>query len=159
VPGHIISGGDLPRAADVVVVGGGIVGAATAFYASKAGFSTIVFERRSGLATLTTTRSLEAFRAQFEDPEDIAMMRESIDVFEHFGEVIGVPDHDISLHQQGYLFVTRAEDGPGRLEARVEKQHAAGLDDVELLSGDEARRRFRFLAGDVRAATFRARDG
>jgi sarcosine oxidase subunit beta len=150
---------DFPRTADVVIVGGGIVGAATAFFASRAGFATVLLERRSGLATLTTTRSLEAFRAQFEDACDIAMMRESIAVFESFGDVIGISGYDISLHQQGYLFVTQDPDGPARVSARVEVQRARGLDDVELLSGDEARRRFPYLAPDVTAAAFRARDG
>lgn len=155
VPGDV----KLPRSADVVVVGGGIVGAATAFYASRAGLSVVLLERRAGLATLNTTRSLEAFRAQFEDPDDIAMMRESISVFERFAEVVGLPGYDISLHQQGYLFVTQDPDGPARVGARVEAQRTHGLDDVEALTGDEARRRFPYLAPDVTAAAFRARDG
>lgn len=149
----------LPPVADLVVVGGGIVGAATAFFASRAGLLTLLVERRAGLATLTTTRSLEAFRAQFEEPVDIAMMKESIAVFERFADVVGLPGYDISLHQQGYLFLTQAEDGPERVRARVERQRAGGLEDVELLSGDEARQRFSYLAPDVTAAAFRARDG
>jgi len=147
------------KTADLVIVGGGIVGAATAFYAARAGLRSVIVERRSGLATLTTTRSLEGVRAQFEDPEDIAMMRESLDVFERFPEVVAAPGLDISFHQQGYLFVTQQEAGPGLLAARVARQGAAGLDDVELLAGDEAGRRFPFLAPDVRAAAFRQRDG
>lgn len=150
---------EFPGSADLVVVGGGIVGAATAFYAARAGLRTLVLERRAGLATLTTTRSLEAFRAQFDDPEDIAMMRESIATFETFAEVVDIPGYDISLHQQGYLFVTQEPDGPARVEARVARQRTAGLPDVECLSGDEARRRFPYLAPDVTAAAFRARDG
>src|SRR5262245_44053175 len=158
--GHVVTPAEAPRTADLVIVGGGIVGAATAFFASRAGLrSVVVIERRSGLATLTTTRSLEAFRAQFEDPEDIAMMRESIGVFERFAEVIDIPGYEISLHQQGYLFVSQAEDGEAIVRARVEKQLASGLTDVELLAGAEARRRFPFLAPDVRAAAFRQRDG
>jgi sarcosine oxidase subunit beta len=157
--GHIVTPAEAPRTADLVVVGGGIVGAATAFFASRAGLDVVVVEAREGLATLTTTRSLEAFRAQFEDPEDIAMMRESIDVFERFAEVVGIPGYEISLHQQGYLFVSQAEDGEARVRARVLKHRAGGLDDVELLSGDEARRRFPYLAPDVKAASFRAKDG
>lgn len=145
--------------ADLVIVGGGIVGAATAFYAARSGLSSVIVERRGGLATLTTTRSLEAIRAQFEDPEDIAMMRESLGVFERFAEVVGIPGLDISLHQQGYLFLSRAEGGEATVAARVAKQRAGGLDDVELLDGDEARRRFPYLAPDVRAAAFRQRDG
>jgi len=148
-----------PARADLVVVGGGVIGAATAFYASRAGLDTIVLERRPGLATLTTPRSLEAFRAQFEDGDDIRMMLESIDVFERFGEVVGLPGYDLSLHQQGYLFVTREPDGPATVEARVAGQRAAGLPDVEVLAGPEARRRFPWLAEDVTAACFRGRDG
>lgn len=153
------SAGDFPKTADLVIVGGGIVGAATAFHASRAGLRTVVVERRVGLATLTTTRSLEAFRAQFDDPDDVAMMRESIAFYERFAEEVGLPDWDISLHQQGYLFVTQAEDGPARLAQRVAAQRRWGLEDVEDLSGDEARRRFPFLSADVTGAAFRQRDG
>src|SRR5213592_1198037 len=41
----------------------------------------------------------------------------------------------------------------------VERQHGFGLDDVELIDGDEARRRFSFVSDDVISARFRARDG
>ncbi|HET7292786.1 MAG TPA: FAD-dependent oxidoreductase [Vicinamibacteria bacterium] len=145
--------------ADLVVIGGGIVGAATAFYAARAGLTVMLVERRSGLATLTTTRSLEGVRAQFDDAEDIAMMRESLEVFEGFAEIVGVPGLDVSFHQQGYLFLSQTAEGASRIAARVRCQHAAGLDDVELLTGPEARRRFPFLADDLTAASFRQRDG
>jgi sarcosine oxidase subunit beta len=151
--------GDLPARADLVVVGGGVVGAASAFYASRAGMGVVLLERRSALASLTTTRSLEAFRAQFDEPEDIRMMKESIGVFERFAEVVGLPGYDLSLHQQGYLFVTQAPDGERQVAARVEAQRKGGLEDVVALGGGEARRRFPFLAPTVTAAAFRARDG
>ena len=150
---------EFPATADLVIVGGGIVGAATAFYASRAGLRTVLVERRAALATLTTPRSLEAFRAQFEDPEEVEMMRESIAVFEGFAEAIGIPGYEISLRQRGYLFVTRESDGLARVKARVAAQRAMGLADVECLDGEEARRRFRYLSPDVTAAAFRARDG
>ncbi len=151
--------GDLPTRADLVVIGGGVVGAASAFYLARAGLEVLVLERRVALATLTTTRSLEAFRAQFEEPEDIRMMKESIAVFERFAEVVGLPGYDLSLHQQGYLFVTQEADGERQVAARVSAQRAGGLDDVEALGGAEARRRFPFLAPTVTAAAFRAKDG
>jgi len=147
---------DFPATADVVIIGGGVIGAATAFYATRAGLTAIVVEKRAGLGELTTSASLAAFRAQFAEPENIAMMRESIAVFEHFAELTGV---DIGLHQQGYLFVTTAPDGYERARARVAHQRACQLDDVELLTGEEARARFPYLAGEVTAATFRQRDG
>jgi sarcosine oxidase subunit beta len=86
-------------------------------------------------------------------------MRASLDVFEHFAEAIGVPGYDIAFHQQGYLFVTSAADGPQKLQDRVRRQHSWGLTDVEYLDGDEARRRFPYLGPLVTAATFRQRDG
>jgi sarcosine oxidase subunit beta len=147
---------DFPATADVVIIGGGVIGAATAFYATRAGLTTIVAEKRAGLGELTTSASLAAFRAQFAEPENIAMMRESIAVFEHFAELTGV---DIGLHQQGYLFVTTEPDGYARARARVEFQRAHHLDDVELLTGDETRARFPYIAPEVTAATFRQRDG
>jgi D-hydroxyproline dehydrogenase subunit beta len=149
----------VPPRAELVVIGGGVVGAASAFYASRAGMGVVLLERRSALASLTTTRSLEAFRAQFDEAEDIRMMKESIDVFERFAEVVGLPGYDLSLHQPGYLFVTQAADGPRHVEARVAVQRAGGLDDVVALDGREARRRFPFLAPAVTAAAFRQRDG
>jgi len=145
--------------ADVVVVGGGIVGTATAFWLSKAGLDVILVEMRDGLSTLTTTASVECFRAQFTEPAMAALAKESIEVFENFGEVIGIPEYDVSLHQQGYLFMTDDPRMTKDLEAAVEQQHKLGVTDSELLGGDEVRSRFPFVSPSVVAATFRQRDG
>ena len=150
---------EFPRQADVVIIGGGILGTATAFHASRAGLETVVLEMRDGLATLTTAASEECFRAQFSEPENVAMMKASIEVFENFPEVIGIPGYDINLHQQGYLFYTDAPEGPETLRVQVEHQQSIGLDDVEFLSGDEVRQRFPWASPKVTAATYRARDG
>ena len=111
--------GDWPATADVVVVGGGIVGAATAFYAARAGLSVVLVERRTALGALTTAASAASFRAQFTDAANIALMRESIAVFERFGEVIGDPACDIRLRQGGYLFVSDRAEDIAALRARV----------------------------------------
>jgi sarcosine oxidase subunit beta len=102
---------DLPATASVVIVGGGISGASSAFFLARAGLQPIVVERLSALAALTTSQSMEAMRAQFVEPENMAMMRESIAFYEAFAERIGLPDCDIGLHQQGYLFLTTQADG------------------------------------------------
>lgn len=149
----------LPRTADVVIIGGGIIGCASAFFLSRTGLKPVIIERLPALASLATAQSMEAFRAQFAEPENLAMMSEAIRFYERFGEETGLPDCDIGLRQQGYLFLTTQEDGPARFKARVETQQALGLRDVEYLDGDEARRRFPFVTGPVTAATWRARDG
>ena len=151
--------GEFPRSADVVVIGGGVIGCATAFYATEGALDTVVLERRDGLATLTTAASEECFRAQFTEPENVRMMLESISVFENFADVVRIPDYSIDIHQQGYLFVTAEGTGPELLRERVRTQQIAGLSTVELLDGDEVRQRFPFVGPLATAATFCSRDG
>jgi sarcosine oxidase, subunit beta len=149
----------LPRTADVVIIGGGIIGCASAFFLSRTGLRPLIVERLPALASLATAQSMEAFRAQFAEPENLAMMSEAIRVYERFREETGLADCDIGLRQRGYLFLTTQEDGPARFRARVEAQRALGLTNVEYLDGAEARRRFPFVTGPVTAATWRAKDG
>src|ERR1700687_5370299 len=92
---------DLPPSADLVVIGGGIVGAATAFFARRAGLSVVLLEKRPALCTLTTPVSTGAFRLQFDNPEEIAVVRGGIDLFDHFAEVAELPGYDLSIRKQG----------------------------------------------------------
>ena len=144
---------------DAVIIGGGIIGAATAFFLARAGLRPVLVERRPALASLTSAHSMESFRAQFDEPENVAMMRESIAFYEAFAENTGLPDWDIGIHQQGYLFLTTEAARAGDFRRRVAGQHALGLTDVELLAGEKARQRFPYVAEEVVAATFRQRDG
>ena len=151
--------GSWPATADVVVIGGGIVGVATAFWCSRAGLETVLVEMRDGLSTLTTPQSIECFRAQFTEPAMSALAQESIQVFENLAEVIGIPDYDISLRHKGYLFVTDDAGMMDPLRRAVEAHHRLGVTDSEYLAGDELHRRFPYLAESAVAATFRQRDG
>jgi sarcosine oxidase subunit beta len=148
-----------PKAADVVVIGGGIVGVATAFWLSRAGLDTVLVEMRDGLSTLTTSNSIESFRAQFTEPAMSALVKPSIEFFENFAEAVGIPGHDISLRHQGYLFVTDDPDMVNQVKVAVEKHHSLGVTDSEFLTGDEVRVRFPYISTSAVAATFRQRDG
>ncbi|HEY1292393.1 MAG TPA: FAD-dependent oxidoreductase [Chloroflexota bacterium] len=150
---------DLPRTADVVVIGGGIVGAATAFFARRAGLSVVLLEKRPALCTLTTPASTGAFRLQFDNPEEIVLVREGIELFENFADVAELPGYDLHLRKQGYLFCATSDAGVAHQQHFVESLHGWGVHDVELLSGDEARYRFNYLSADIVQARFRAGDG
>jgi sarcosine oxidase, subunit beta len=148
-----------PRTADVVVIGGGIVGAATAFFARRAGLRVVLLEKRPALCTLTTPVSTGAFRLQFDNAEEIALVRESIELFERFAELADLPGYDLRLHKQGYLFCARTEAGAQHQRHFVDALHGWGVSDVELLSGDEALYRFPYLSPEIIQARFRASDG
>mgnify|MGYP001827387152 FL=1 len=145
--------------ADVVIIGGGIIGVATAFWLSRAGMTTILVEMRDGLSTLTTTASIESFRAQFTEPAMAALAKESIEVWENFAEVTGLENYEIDLHHGGYLFLTTEEEMIPVVKATVEGYHQVGVTDSECLSGDEILKRWPWLNPEIKAGAYRARDG
>ena len=149
----------LPPSADLVIVGGGIVGCATAFFAARAGLQVVVIERRAALGTLTTPASTGAFRLQFDNAEEVAMVREGVELFDHFAARTGLDGWDLGLRHGGYLFCSLTDATLERSRRLVARQATWGLDDIELLSGDEARMRWPWLSPEVRGARYRADDG
>jgi len=99
----------LPATADVVVVGAGVVGCATAFRAARAGLRTVVVDARPRPATLTTPAATGAYRLQFDNAEEVALVREGIELYADFAERAGLPGYDVGLRPQGYLFCARDE--------------------------------------------------
>ena len=148
-----------PATADLVVVGAGVVGCATAFRATRAGLRTVVVDARPRPATLTTPAATGAFRLQFDNAEEVALVREGIELYQDFPDRAGLPGYDLGLRPQGYLFCARDEAAAARQRELVALQQAFGLSDVELLDGDEVRRRFPYVADSVLSARFRAGDG
>jgi sarcosine oxidase, subunit beta len=142
-----------------VVIGGGMIGCATAFFAARAGLRVVVLERRAALGTLTTPASTGAFRLQFDNPEEIQAVREGVELFDAFAERTGLDGWDLGLRHGGYLFCSLTDATLDRSRRLVARQAAWGLTDVELLSGDEVRTRWPWLSPDVRGARYRAGDG
>ena len=114
----------------------------------------MVVEKRPALATLTTPVATGAFRLQFDNPEEVDLVRESVAFFDELQQRV-----DLGLKHQGYLFVSRTASGARTQAELVASQRAWGLTDVELLDGAEARRRFSYLADDIINARYRPGDG
>jgi sarcosine oxidase, subunit beta len=150
---------DPPSGADLVVIGGGVIGAATAFHAARAGLRALVLERRPALATLTTAASTGAFRLQFDNQEEFELVSESVELFLNFREATGQDRYDLRIRPQGYLWVTTSDEGMARQAALVEHQVAWGLGDVELVDGSDVRARWPWITEDVVQARWRAGDG
>ena len=148
-----------PRTADVVVIGGGVVGAATAFHASRAGLRTVIVEARPALCTLTTAVAAGAYRLQFDDLEELTLVRESAAMFLGFEELTGQRRYRLGLRQQGYLWLTTTDATAARQRDLVATLRGWGQADIEVLDGGEVRRRFPWVGPEVIQARFRGGDG
>lgn len=149
----------LPKTADVVVVGGGIVGVATAFWLSRAGLDTVLVEMRAGLSTLTTPLSIESFRAQMTERAMADLVLPSIRMYENFAEAVGLPGHDIALKHQGYLFVSDDAAMAEKLKQAVAVHHSYGVTGSEFLDQAEIARRFPYISERMVCGTFHQNDG
>ena len=115
----------------------------------------MLLEKRPALATVTTPVSTGAFRLQFDNPEEMELVRETLELVAELDK----PDAGLEVQRHGYLFAHLTEEGEGQSARMLAAQRSWGLDDVEWLSGAEARKRFAYLSPSVRSARFRAGDG
>jgi sarcosine oxidase subunit beta len=107
----------------VVVVGGGIVGLASAYYLADRGVDVTVLEKGS-LGGGSTGRANGGIRAQFTSAVSVALSRESVRVWERFGETFGV---DIGYRRPGYLFLLRRAGTARRFREHVALQNDHGV--------------------------------
>ncbi len=144
--------------ADVVLIGGGIVGSSIAYHLVAAGCkSVLVIERETAQGKGSTGKSMGGVRAQFSTPVNIQMSLYSIAFYASFEERLGYP---CDYRPQGYLFCATNEKHTAYLRANYEKQVAMGLTDVRLVSGDEIRGLFPQLRGDdIIGGSFCSTDG
>jgi sarcosine oxidase subunit beta len=145
----------LPAAADVVIVGGGVIGTSVAFHLAEAGVDVCLVERDQ-LASGSTSRAAGGIRAQFSDPLNIAIGLRSIDAFTRFAER---PGAEIDLHQVGYLFLLDREEDVATFETSVALQNEHGVPS-RFVDLDEARELCPIAGLDgVLAATYCPVDG
>jgi sarcosine oxidase subunit beta len=123
------------KSADVVIIGGGIVGSSIAYQLTKAGCcNVVILERESSQGKGSTGKSMGGVRAQFSTRVNILMSLYSIPFLRDFEETMG---HPSGYRAQGYLFVAMADRHMEYLRANYQVQVAAGLKTASLVSRDE----------------------
>jgi sarcosine oxidase, subunit beta len=144
--------------ADVVMIGGGIVGSSIAYHLVAAGCKNVlVIERETAQGKGSTGKSMGGVRAQFSTPVNIQMSLYSIPFYASFEERLGYP---CDYRPQGYLFCATSDKHMAYLLANYEKQVAMGLKYVRLVAGDEIRALFPLLRGDdIVGGSFCSTDG
>jgi len=147
----------LPKTADVIIVGGGVMGASTAFYLSERGVpKTILLNKEELFGQGATGRCAGGVGYQFATEVNIRLSLESLPILEQFKANFG---QIIDYKQVGYLFLLTDSDSVKQFQENVKLQHSLGVE-TEWLSGDEVRLRFPMMnLEDVFAATNHAKDG
>jgi glycine oxidase len=144
----------LPRTADVVVIGGGLVGCATARALARDGARTVVLERgRVGGEASSAAAGMIAPQAESDGPgplldAGIASRRRYPRFVAALVEESGI---DVEYRRDGIVYVALGRTAAARIARRMRWQQAAGLR-VAALSTREARRRIPVLSARVHAA-------
>jgi glycine/D-amino acid oxidase-like deaminating enzyme len=114
----------LPKRAEVVIVGGGVMGTSIAFHLAEAGVRDVLLIERDALASGSTSRAAGGVRAQFSDELNIAIALRSLEAFDRFHER---PGNEIDLHKVGYLFLLDREADVRAFERSVALQNEHGV--------------------------------
>jgi sarcosine oxidase, subunit beta len=137
----------VPARSEVVVIGGGVMGAAALHYLVELGCERPVLVERDTLASGSTGRCAGGVRTLFSDDLNSRICDESIRRFERFADEIG---QELDLRLWGYLFLLETEEDASRFAA----------DGAHMLTPDEARGVVPQLdVGGIAAAAFDARAG
>lgn len=144
--------------ADVVIIGGGIVGSSIAWHLVEAGCkSVLVLERETQQGKGSTGKSMGGVRAQFSTDVNIRMSMYSIPFYASFEERLGLP---AGYRPQGYLFLATRPAHLAYLEANQARQKALGLTSVCMLTTADIAGQFPQLrTDDVLGGAFCSTDG
>ena len=148
---------ELPQKADIIIIGGGVMGASTAYHLSTRTNATIILlEKEEFFGQGATGRCAGGVRYQFGTRINIQLSLLSIPMFERFEDEIG---QVVDYQKFGYLFLLTNDQDVEVFKNIVELQHSLGLQ-TQWLNGDEVRSMLPYMnLQDVIAATFYYKDG
>lgn len=109
--------------ADILIIGGGVMGASIAYHLTKQGLGRVLLLERQGLGTGTTGRSGAIVRQHYSNDFTIRMAKESLEIFQHFDDLIG---GDCGFTTTGMVVMVN-EDGAEALRANVRMQQEQGI--------------------------------
>ena len=142
------------RKAEIIIVGGGVIGASVAYHLTARGAKDVlILEREPRLGLGSTGKATGGVRAQFETDINIRMSLYSIDFFQKW-------DFDCGYEPRGYLFFATDEKQLDYLRRNVEKQTSLGVKAVEIVDTKTISEIVKGLnCEDIRGGSFGANDG
>lgn len=159
------AGTTIPRT-DVLIVGGGILGTAAAYYLSREGVRVTLVERAELNREASGTNAGSLHGQMFRQPDyssdrvrriasALPLLHEAAELWSGLASELNA---DIGMRRRGGLLVAETDDERRHLAAKVEVEHAAGLP-TRLITGDEARSICPCLSVGVIAADFSPEEG
>ncbi len=140
--------------ADVLIVGGGLMGTATAFFLRRRGVSVILLER--GLVGQQASgTNFGNVRRQARFLPQLPLANRAHAIWGRLPELIG---DDVEFLRSGHIRVAYRPEQVATLETYARDAREYGLD-LELISGERMRARYPFLGPEVLAASLSAADG
>jgi sarcosine oxidase subunit beta len=134
------------------VIGGGALGAATAFHLRRLGVDDVVLVERDVLASGSTSKSAGGIRAQFADELNIRIALRSLREFEAMADEVG-------FRQDGYLFLLDTEEDGATFREAVALQQSLGVPSRVLAPAEAQELVPQLVVDDLVAATFCPWDG
>ncbi|HZK26088.1 MAG TPA: FAD-binding oxidoreductase [Thermoclostridium sp.] len=110
---------------DAVVVGGGIMGCATAYYLTQAGINNVALLERDVLVSGSTGRCAGGFRQQFPTIPECQLAKESVDMIKALNDEL---DKDFEYNEGGYLVLSYTEDHAKNAKEKIAMQNKLGID-------------------------------
>ena len=148
---------DLPSKANIVIIGGGVMGASIAYHLSARGNNKILLlEKEQFFGQGATGRCAGGVRYQFSTEINIRLSLKSLTMLERFEDEIG---QSIDYRQCGYLILLTDQKDLDAFKHNVQLQHRLGVQ-TEWLGGEEIREFSPMMnLDDVLAGTYQPKDG
>jgi sarcosine oxidase subunit beta len=116
---------ELKRRYDVVIVGAGVHGLATAYYLAKHGVTNVAVVDKGYLGGGASGRNTAIIRSNYRTPEGVAFYDESVKLYERMSVELG---YNVFFSQQGHLSISHTESGVSGLRVRAEVNKLMGVD-------------------------------
>lgn len=110
---------------DAIVIGGGIVGSATAYYLERAGIEKVAMIERGGLCDGSTGKCAGGFRQQFPTVSECMLAMQSCKIMSSLSEELG---EDIEFNQGGYLTLAYTEEQMKIAKEKISMHRDLGID-------------------------------
>ncbi|MBS3811178.1 MAG: FAD-binding oxidoreductase [Halanaerobiales bacterium] len=144
--------------AEIVIIGGGVIGASIAYSLADKGMKDIVVLEKNYIASGSTGSCGAGIRQQWGTKMNCILSKKSMEIFENLNEILKVK-RDIELKQGGYLLLAYSEKEFKQFKENIKLQNSIGIPS-QLLTVKEAKEIVPQLNGEgIKGATYCPTDG